>query len=358
MERGTEEAAERRRVRLAVIGLGMIGKVHAQFASRLDECELAAVCDTDRSREKFSQELKTAFYTDYRVMLEREALDGVIVALPNEAHESAGSACVERGVHLFVEKPIAPTVEAAARLIERAAKNRVQLLVGHHRRFNPLVEAARQIIRGGELGSLLGVSVLCGFYKPAEYFIAGPWRKEKGGGPVLLNLIHEIDTLRYLCGEITRVYAEVSHKGRNFPVEDTVSVSLRFENDTVASMLLTDTAPSQWAYECTTGENLFFYQTKENCCHFFGTEASLDFPGLNKVYYADPNRRGWQHPLSIRKTGVSTANSYQRQLAHFCRVVSGEESPRTSGIDGQRTLIAIEAVLTSGQTRQPVLLEP
>ena len=358
MENATETTAGRKRVRLAVIGLGMIGKVHVQFASLLDECELVAVCDADRSKEKLTQGLKTVFYTNHQEMMEREALDGVVIAVPNEAHEPVGSACAERGLHLLVEKPITTEIEAANRLVDSAAKNNVQLLVGHQRRFNPRVEAAQKMIRGGELGTLLGASVLWGLYKPAEYFVEGPWRKEKGGGPILINLIHEIDILRYLCGEIACVYADLSHKARNFPVEDTLSLSLRFESGTVASVLLTDSAPSIWSYDCTSGENPFFFQSNGNCYHFFGTEASLDFPDLKKVYYGDESRKGWQHPLTIQKTGISNANPYPRQLAHFCRVIWGDEKPRTSGTDALRTMLVIDAVFKSGQTGKPVYLEP
>ena len=358
MGNATETAPDLKRIRIAIIGLGMIGKVHVQSAARVSDCELVAVCDADRSREKLIEGSKTVFYSDYQKMIESEALDGVVIALPNEAHEPVGSACAEKGLNLLVEKPIAHSVEAAAKLVDTAAKNNVQILVGHHRRFNPLIETTRQIIQDGELGKLVGVSVMSAFYKPSEYFVQGPWRKEKGGGgPILINLIHEIDNLRFICGEITNVYAEVSHKGRNFPIEDTVSVSLRFDSDTVASILLTDTAPSLWAYDCSSGENPFFYRTNGNCYHFLGTEASMDFPGLNKVYYADKNRKGWQHPLSVHTTGVSIEDPYPRQLSHFCRVIRGEEQPRTSGTDALKTMKVIQAVLESGQTRQPVHLD-
>jgi predicted dehydrogenase len=358
MENASKAAPGRKRARLAIIGLGMIGKVHAQSASEVEECELVAISDADKSKETLYQQYNAVFYSDYRKMIQREEIDGVVIAVPNDAHEPVGSVCAQRGFHLLVEKPITTEIEAAKKLVDSAAKNNVQLLVGHQRRFNPRVEAAREMIRNGELGNLLGVSVLWGLYKPDEYFVDGPWRKEIGGGPILLNLIHEIDTLRYLCGEITSVYADLSHKARNFPVEDTFSLSLRFENGTVGSLLFTDSAPSVWSYDCTSGENPFFFRTNGNCYHFFGTEASLDFPDLKKVYYADKNRKGWQHPLTIQRTGVSNANPYSRQLAHFCRVISGEEKPRTSGSDALRTMTVIDAVFKSGQNGQPVHLEP
>lgn len=357
MHNRTESAPGRKRARIAVIGLGMIGKVHVKWASQVDECELVAISDFDKSKEQEYQKYNADFYTDYREMIEREEIEGVVVAVPNDAHEPVGSVCAQRGLHLLVEKPITTEIEAAKKLVDNAAKNKVQLLIGHQRRFNPRVEAAREMIHDGELGNILGVSVLWGLYKPDEYFVEGPWRKKIGGGPILINLIHEIDILRYLCGEITSVYADVSHKARNFPVEDTLSLSLRFENGTVGSLLLSDKTPSVWSYDCTSGENPFFFQTSGNCYHFFGTKASLDFPDLNKVYYSDENRKGWQHPVTIKRTGVSNANPYPRQLAHFCRVIWNEEEPRTSGNDAIRTMLVIDAVFKSGQTGRPVHLE-
>lgn len=348
---------ENRLVRLASIGVGMIGKVHAQFAAKMKECEYVAICDSDPSHEQMARDLGARYYNNYEEMIEKETLDGVLIALPNEMHEPVGSACANNGLHLFVEKPIASTVEEADKLIASARKNNVQLLIAHHRRFNPMVVATRKMIRGGELGNLVGISILWCMYKPSEYFVAGPWRKQKGGGPILINTIHEIDNLRYICGDIERVYAEVSNKTRQFEVEDTVSVSLRFTDGTLASILMSDAAPSLWGYECTMGENPHFYPTKGNIYHFLGTQASLTFPGMCKVYYADSSKAGWQHPITTEPLNITSADPYPEQLRHFCRVIRGEESPRTSGEDARKTLIATLAVHESGVTNKPIQID-
>ncbi|MCP4402027.1 MAG: Gfo/Idh/MocA family oxidoreductase [bacterium] len=345
-----------RRVRLASIGVGMIGKVHAKFAARMEECEYVAICDPDRSKEQMARELGTTYYTGYEEMIEKETLDGVIISLPNDMHEPVGTYCANKGLHLFVEKPIAPTVEAAEKLIANARKNNVQLLIAHHRRFNPMVVATREMIRSGELGDITGISILWCMHKPSEYFVAGPWRKQKGGGPILINTIHEIDNLRYIYGEIERVYAEVSNKTRKFDVEDTVSISLRFTDGTLAGILMSDAAPSLWAYESTMGENPFFYPTKGNTYHYLGTKASLTFPGMQKVCYTDPSKVGWQHPLATEQLDIKSADPYPHQVKHFCKVVKGEEAPRTSGEDGLRTLQVTMAVLESGKTHQPITI--
>lgn len=341
-------------VRLASIGAGMIGHLHARLARGLPECEYLALSDPNPAKAELAAELGVRYYPDYRRMIDQEPLDGVLISVPNEAHDAVGVECAERGLHLFMEKPIAASLEAADRLIGAARANKVQLYVAHHRRFNPRINRVREALRGGELGELVGVSVLWCMYKPAEYFAAGPWRAEKGGGPILINTIHEIDLLRYLHGEFARVYAEVSNKSRGFEVEDTVSVSMRFADGALASILMSDAAPSLWGYESTAGENPFFFPTKGDLYHFLGRKASLTFPGLVKVFYADPARLGWQHPLSTEQLEVAPCDPYVEQLRHFCRVVRGEEPPRTSGEDARRSLAVAMAVRESGVTGRPV----
>jgi predicted dehydrogenase len=350
----TDEATDNKGVRLASIGAGMIGHVHAEIAAGMGECEYVALCDQDPSKEKMAERLGAKYYRDFRQMIEKETLDGVMISLPNEMHEPVGSACAERGLHVFMEKPIAAAVEDAEKLIHSARSNNVQLLIGHHRRFNPMMVATRDMVRGGELGEIVGINVLWCMYKPREYFEASPWRRQKGGGPILINTIHEIDNLRFIYGEICRVYAETSSKIRKFEVEDTVSISLRFKDGTPASILMSDAAPSLWGYECTMGENPFFFHTEGDTYHYLGTRASLTFPGMIKVYYADPAKVGWQHPLTTTQLPIKSKDPYPDQLRHFCRVIRGEEPPRTSGEDALRTLQVALAVHESGLSHRPV----
>ena len=332
----------------------MIGHLHARLARGFPECDYPALSDPDPAKEKLAAELGVRYYRDYRQMIDKERLDGVLVSVPNEAHDEVGVECAARGLHLFMEKPIASSLEAADLLIGAARANHVQLYVAHHRRFNPRINRVRQAVREGELGELVGVSVLWCMFKPSEYFAAGPWRAGKGGGPILINTIHEIDLLRYIHGEFSRVYAEVSNKSRGFEVEDTVSVSMRFQDGALASILMSDAAPSLWGYESTAGENPFFFPTKGDLYHFLGRKASLTFPGLVKVFYADPTRVGWQHPISTQQLEVAPCDPYVEQLQHFCRVVRGEEPPRTSGEDARRSLAVAMAVRESGATGRAI----
>jgi predicted dehydrogenase len=343
------------KVRLAVIGLGMIGKLHAETLHKMDDLDFVAVSDIDAKHRKTAEDLGVHYYPSYQEMIEKEKLEGVVIAVPNELHLPVGKTCAEKGLHLLVEKPIAATLPDADALVEAAKKNGVHLLIGHHRRHNPFIEALRDAVRGGEIGKLVGVNVLWSLYKPADYF-KGPfaWRAAKGGGPILINLIHEIDTLRYICGDIKRLYAEISNGAREFPVPDSVGISLRLENDALATIFLTDTAPGNVGYEANTGENPFFYQSHKACYHYFGTAGSITFPQLRKLSYPDPKKAGWQYPITEEGIKVDREDPYTRQLRHFGRVIRGRELPVAGGEDARKTLEITLAIQRSAETGQPV----
>jgi len=179
------------RVRVGLVGMGMIGKLHAETMSRMSELEFVAASDIDPKHQKTAEIVGTKFYQSYEDMIEKEKLDGVVIAVPNELHLSVGTNCAGKKLHLLVEKPIASNLPDADRLVEAARNNNVHLLIGHQRRHNPFIEALKDTVRGGGVGKLVGVTVLWALYKPLDYF-KGPfaWRAAKGGGPILINLIH------------------------------------------------------------------------------------------------------------------------------------------------------------------------
>ena len=346
------------RVRLGLIGMGLIGTPHARTLQKVEECDLVAVADVDEKYREPTEKIGAKYYRNYEEMIRKESLQGVIIATPNHLHVPMGIACAQCGLHLLVEKPIAPDLGEADRLVEAATKNRVRILVGHQRRFNARVEKARDVVSGGELGKLVGVTITWALLKPPEYF-EGPfaWRKSKGGGPILINLIHEIDNLRYICGEIHEVFAITSNRVRGFSVEDTAGVTFRFENNAVGTAFVSDCVPSMSAYEATTGENALIPHDFGNCYHFYGTQASLLFPQLKKLFYSDVTQLGWHYPITEQGLKVIQGDDpYVKEFRHFAKVIQGEEPSRISGEDARRTLEVALAIQRSGEIRQPVRL--
>lgn len=347
------------RVRLGLIGMGLIGRPHMETLEKVAECKLVAVADIDEKHSETAARRQARYYRDYVEMIEKESLQGVIIATPNHLHVPIGIRCAQQGLHLLVEKPIAPSISEANRLINAAKENKVRILVGHQRRFSALVEKAREIVGGGQLGRLVGATITWTLLKPPEYF-EGPfaWRRNRGGGPILINLVHEIDDLRYICGEIDEVFALASNRTRSFPVEDTASVTFRFKNGAVGTAFVSDCAPSLSAYEATTGENPLIYHGSGNCYCFYGTDASLLFPEMKRLFYPDAAKVGWHYPISEQALKVIQGDDpYVREFRHFSRVIRGEELPRISGEDGRRTLEVTLAIQESCETGQPVHLD-
>src|SRR5216683_6911833 len=126
--------------RVALIGLGAMGRNHLRVLSDLGGAELVAVCDQDaRLARSAAQKHSVGAYTSWDEMLAREKLDVAIVAVPTRFHLPAGLACLNHGLHVFIEKPIAPTLEEGRQLVELASSSHLVLAVGHVERFNPAV---------------------------------------------------------------------------------------------------------------------------------------------------------------------------------------------------------------------------
>ena len=349
MQTNANSATPTEPVRLAVMGAGQMGQKHAGLIDAHDACALVGICDADGGRKPAAEALGTSFYQDAEELLDREKPEGVIIATPNALHSPIAEVCARRSVHMLIEKPIAETLEEARRIVALEEEHGVRILVGHHRRHNPLVQQARAIIGGGELGQLVAVSMVWTLLKPADYYDV-EWRcRRPGGGPALINLIHEFDLLRFLCGEVTHIYAQTSSAARKLDVEDSISASLSFENGAVGTLLASDATPAPWSYEITTGENPHYFRANENCYHFMGTLGSLAFPRMELWRYAEANRMGWQYPLETTHCDVAPADPLVIQLDHFRRVVRLEETPLVTPRDAAQSLAVSLAVLESAR---------
>ncbi|MCY3756887.1 MAG: Gfo/Idh/MocA family oxidoreductase [Acidobacteria bacterium] len=343
-------------VKLAVVGAGLIGSKHARLVHGQAECSLVGICDSDPGRRSVAEELEVPFYRDLSDLLEKQQPEGAIVATPSGTHLAVAQVCAGKGVDLLIEKPVADTLPAARSIVEVAAAADSRILVGQHRRHNPLIGEARSLVRGGALGRLIAASMMWALLKPADYFQVD-WRcRRPQGGPILINLIHELDILRYICGEIRQVYAQSASMARGLEVEDTLSITLSFADGALGSIIASDATPSPWSYEISSGENPYYFHTSQNCYHFLGSEGALAFPRMELWRYGDPSGAGWQHPLSRTRQEVAPADPLVLQLQHFCRVVRGHEPPLVDGADGARTLAVALAVQQSIDRQAPVLL--
>ena len=335
------------RVKIAVLGAGLIGRRHVAHVAAEPEAMLIGVVDPAPTGGGVAEAAGVRWFETFADMLRAERPDGVIIATPNQLHVPNGLEAVAAGVPALVEKPIADDVAGAARLVEAAEAAGVPLLVGHHRRHNPLVQAAKAALDAGRLGRIIAVHGACWFFKPDDYFDV-PWRREQGAGPVFLNLIHDVDLLRHLCGEVVSVLAQESNAVRGYPVEETAVVLLRFASGALGTITVSDTIVAPWSWELTTGENPAYPQTRETCYQIGGTHGSLTLPGLD--VWHNPGTRSWWEPIVSAPIACAPQDPLTLQVSHFCAVIRGEAAPLVSGREGLKTLQVIAAIKQAART--------
>lgn len=336
---------------IGLVGAGAIGRMHADVIARSDFAAVSGVADPTDAGRRYCQEHGLAWYPDHGALLDAGGVEALIVATPNQTHLEIGLSAIARGIPVLIEKPVTVTVAEGETLSAASASAGVPVLVGHHRRHNPIIAKAREMVRGGALGRLTNATVLYTFYKHDAYFDLA-WRREPGGGPVLINLIHEIDLIRFVCGEVAAVQAVTSGNVRGLPVEDTAAVLLELENGGLVTISLSDTAVTPWSWDLTSGELPNYpRQAKPVNSHFIsGTEGSLALPGLEHWRY--DGEKSWFADLTLDVVPVQPESPYLRQLQHLRDVTRHGAQPLIDAADATRTLKVTLAVQEAARQRQ------
>ena len=322
-------------MKVLVIGAGLIGARHVTCVEAHPDCELVGTVEPNEA-------LHTGSGPYFRTINEvKVSVDAAICAIPTQLHGEIGAICAARGWAVLMEKPIAHTVPQAQELI-KACKN-VPLLVGQHRRHHPFVQKAREIVEEGTLGDLVAVNGIWSVRKPDSYF-EGNWRTGAEGSPVSINLVHDLDLLRFIVGDVSGVTGFLSQTIRKRGVEDSGSVSIRFENGAVGSFLFSDAGASPWGFEAASGENPNIASSRQDCYRFIGTKGSLSFPSLT-LWEGSPD---WGHPQKKRQIDVPSVDPLTAQLDHLCDVVKAGAKPMIDGEDALKTLQLVEDVMALG----------
>lgn len=342
-------------LRLVLSGPGLIGKTHLKLLAASERCELAALVGLmDAPSQDIARHHHVPLFEDIADAIAATDPDGAIIAAPNAAHGPQAKACIAHGLPCLIEKPLAESVGAAREIVTLAQETEAKVLVGHHRTYSPLVTAAQRVLTSPDFGDMVTLQGSALFHKPDHYFVDGPWRTKVGGGPILINLVHDIGLMRTFAGEITLVQALDSHARRGFEVEDSVALTFRFESGALGTFLLSDAAASPRSWEQTSGENPAYpHHPDVSCYHFAGTHGALDFPTMRWHSYRDGPRSWWEE-FERGTADFTRADPLARQLEHFLDVIEGRAAPRVSAEDGLRNMLVLDAVTQSIKTRHAV----
>jgi len=270
-------------LRTAILGCGNIGHLHAQNLSRLGEdVSLVAFCDRHiinaiEFQKKFTQG-KAAIYEDYQDLIENAGLDLLVVALPPFAHKKEVEMAASRGIHLFLEKPIALESGRAWEMVDAVEMAGIKSQVGFKYRFGEAVEKVRGLIDSKSIGrpGLMSARYFC------NSLHTDWWRdKKKSGGQLVEQVIHLIDLMRYLMGEPLSVLSRqenVFHKDViDYTVEDVSITTYTFLDDALGVIYATNGAiPNRWINEY----------------HLVSEKLTADFSSANQaeLFYTDQDR--------------------------------------------------------------------
>jgi myo-inositol 2-dehydrogenase/D-chiro-inositol 1-dehydrogenase len=330
-----------RRVRLGVAGLGRMGRLHAENAAASRRIELVRVVDADEGlARRFGNELGTEWSTDYEELLADAEVEGVVVAAPTPLHVSMVQQAASAAKHVLCEKPLAFDTDDAARALAAARAAGVNLQVGFHRRFDPDWSAATERIRNGELGDVyLFRTSLRDMSPPSIEYI------RSSGGFFTDVTIHDLDTARWMVGEIEEVTALGAALSDPSFAEagdvDSALVTLRFANGALG--VIDNCRMAGYGYECST--------------EVVGSKATVRIGSHRRLHTE------WLTAGRLEVDWVSDfieryPQAYRLELEHFADVIRDNVPPLVTGEDGVAALALAQACQRSYEERRPVRIEP
>jgi predicted dehydrogenase len=326
--------------RVALVGLGAMGRNHLRVLSEIEDATLVAVCDQDESAvAAASRTYGMAGYRSWREMLEREQLEAVVVAVPTRFHLEVGLAVLGRGLHLLVEKPIAATLEEGRALVQAALRARRLLAVGHIERFNPAVRELQRRIAAGELGRVFQVHARREGPFPARI---------RDVGVVIDLATHDLDVMCHIVGsDVSRLFAETEQRIHT-EHEDMLNALLKFESGAVGVLQVNWLTPTKIRELSVLGERGLFlvnYLTQE-LTHFKNAEVEGGGKALNHLRTVSEGE--------VIRFPVVQSEPLRLELQSFLRAVRDGGSVEVDGDAGLRALHLALALMTSASEARTI----
>ena len=329
-----------------------MGIQHIEAIKKSKKAILHSIVDISSNSEIVSKKYKSKLFRRIEDLLKSNKPDGVIVATPNQLHEKHSNIFLKNKIPVLLEKPISHEISSAKKIVNFSKKYKTSLLIGFHRRHNQIISKVKSILSSKKLGKVVSANVLCWFYKHKEYYKT-KWRTKKGGGPLNINLVHDLDIVCYLLGTVKYVQAFKSNKIRKFNIEDTASINLIFNSGALCTLNVSDTIVSPWSYELTAGENPVYPITNQSAYYIGGTEGSIQFPNL-KLWTYKKERSWWNKILVKNNRDKKDSKTLVNQIDHFADVINKKAKPKVSGEDGLNLLKIFKAIEKSSKTGQKV----
>lgn len=323
-------------MKLAIVGLGSIGRRHLQNFHAAGVDALAAYDVAPAQREAGAAQFPLAAVTD-TLEAALEGVDGVVVCTPPDSHLAVARMAAERGAHLMVEKPLAHSVEGVEALLRFCDVRGLRVLTAYNWRFWPPMLLVERMLKDGRIGPVLAARTEYAYHLSIRYpggdYQAAYMADARRGGGALLDESHAIDYMRWLLGDIAEVSAAVDRvSGLEITSDDVADLTVRFVSGAVGNIHM----------------NLFAWNMHS---HFelLGEEGVIQWRRFeNEVRVFDPRVNRWEiYPFACQLNDM-----YAEEARHFLACLRGEAIPKCDGWDGFKTMRVIEAARRASAERR------
>lgn len=332
-----------------LVGVGMIGKVHAEAIQAIPGARLVAVCGRDAAKtETFAAQYETVAYTDYDQFLAQPGLHVVNLCTPSGLHAEEGIAAARAGKHVLTEKPIETTLAKADALIAACDAAGVKLGVIFQSRFLPAVLRIKQALAENRLGKLMLCDAIVKWYRAPEYY-AESWHGTQaldGGGALINQAIHTVDLLRWLVGPVETAFAmKGALRYPQIEGEDTLVSSLRFQNGALGVIQATTSVKPGFKRRVELSGERGTIILDGDAISVWAIDGEADAPS-NDAQLTD----GSANPAAISNEG------HRMQIEDMVNAVREDRAPLIDGREGRLSLEVVEALYASATSGQPVRL--
>ncbi len=345
-------------VRVGVIGCGAVtDRHHLPALRRVPDARVIAAADVDHTRLKLIADRWGIEhgYTDYRALLARDDVDAVAVITPTQFHAEIALATQSAGKHLFIEKPLALTVEDCQRLVDCATHSSRRVMVGFNLRWHRLVRQMREIVARARLGKIHAVRSVYTHWRENEGMPEWHRTRARGGGVILNETVHIFDLWRFILNcEVTEIFADTN--GSSYYEDETSIIAARLSNDVLASGAFSlKTAPHCEIEIFGEAGRLYLSLHRFDGLEFYPNQT---FAGnlTNRLRNSARAFRAAPQIVANLRRGGDMEDTYRAEWQHFIDCVRQDKSPDCSLIDGMRAVQVAWAVVDSGLRRQPVRL--
>lgn len=338
-------------LKLALIGLGFMGEVHARYYRANPKVgRLAVASPVPAERARAAELYGAAVYADFQEMLATEQPDGVDVCTPNATHPDMAVAALTAGAHVLVEKPLGLDLAGIDRVLETARRTGRKVLVAHSLRFSDAYAKGKEFLAAGEVGEPL---YLIGKYKWYKDFRRYPaWKVDpvaSGGGMLMQSGIHIVDTLVwYAASEPVEVSGRADHLlFKDVAVEDNFLGTVTFANGVLAHFSGSSATKGFIDYGVEA-----YGTTGAVRVDSTAVPGSLDLDGHSVQLFQEKSAYGEQGVLI--QPSLPKRDMWQVQVNHFVDVVAGEAEPAVPGEEARRTMKVLFGLYESARAGRPV----